>query len=278
MKIGLISDLHVNASPLNKQILPYIVEAAEAAKLDLFVLAGDLSANLLELAKILAEFSESGLACPKLFVPGNHDIWVTERPHVTSQQKYCAIETVCRECGFHPLTADPLVVNDVGVCGTIGWYDYSFRKDSYKIPIERYAAKQLFGAVWNDLKYAKWGADDVEVTQRFENELQNQINTIKDSVCRIVVVTHHVPFQACVRYRGKLPWDFFSAFMGSQGLGEICQNETLVTHALFGHSHFPFHQQVGSVTAICSPVGYLHEPPTRSLPAYAQKRLLRFEV
>lgn len=278
MKIGLISDLHIDASPLNKQILPYIVDAAEEANLDLFVLAGDLSPNLLELAKILAAFTESSLTCPKLFVPGNHDIWVTRHPHVTSQQKYCAIEKVCYECGFHPLSADPLVVNDIGFCGTIGWYDYSFRRESYKISIERYAAKQLFGAVWNDLKYAKWGTDDVEVAHRFENELQSQINTIKDSVLRIVVITHHVPFQACVRYRGKLSWDFFSAFMGSQGLGEICQKETLVTHALFGHSHFRFHQQIGDVTAICSPVGYLYEMPAQSLPAYAQERLARFEV
>lgn len=278
MKIGLISDLHVDAASLNKQIIPHIVEAAEGANLDLFVLAGDLSANLLELAKVLAEFSESSLACPKLFVPGNHDIWVTESPHVTSQQKYAAIEKVCRECGFHPLTADPLVVHDVGFCGTIGWYDYSFRNESHKISVERYAAKQLLGSVWNDLKYAKWEVDDVEVAHRFEKELQNQINTIKDSVHRIVVITHHVPFQQCVRYRGKLPWDYFSAFMGSQGLGEICQKEKLVSHALYGHSHFPFNQQIGDVTAICSPVGYLYEPPKQGLAAYAQDRLAHFEI
>ena len=278
MQIGLTSDLHSDVTSLNKQILPYIVEAVEEANLDLFVLAGDLSPNLLELAKILAAFSESSLACPKLFVPGNHDIWVTRHPHVTSQQKYSAIEKVCYECGFHPLSADPLVVNDVGFCGTIGWYDYSFRREAHKIPNERYAEKQLFGAVWNDLKYAKWETDDVEVAHRFENELQSQISTIKDSVLRIVVTTHHVPFQACVRYRGKLPWDFFSAFMGSQGIGEICQKETLVTHALFGHTHFPLRQQIGDVTAICSPIGYLYEPPKQGLAAYARERLARFEI
>ncbi len=278
MKIGLTSDLHSDVTSLNKQILPYIVEAVEGANLDLFILAGDLSPNLLELTKILAAFSESNLACPKLFVPGNHDIWVTKHTHVTSEQKYCAIEKVCYECGFHPLSADPLVVNDLGFCGTIGWYDYSFKQKAHKIPIERYAAKQLFGVVWNDLKYAKWGADDVEIAHRFENELQSQIKTAKDSVLRIVVITHHVPFQTCVRYSGKLPWDFFSAFMGSQELGEICQKETLVTHALFGHTHFPIHQQIGGVTAICSPIGYLYELPIQGLSAYARERLACFEI
>ena len=278
MKIGLTSDLHSDVTSLNKQILPYIVEAAEGANLDLFILAGDLSPNLLELTKILAAFSESSLACPKLFVPGNHDIQVTKHTHVTSEQKYCAIEKVCYECGFHPISADPLVVNDVGFCGTIGWYDYSFKQKAHKIPIERYAAKQLFAVVWNDLKYAKWGADDVEIAHRFENELQSQIKTAKDSVLRIVVITHHVPFQTCVRYSGKLPWDFFSAFMGSQELGEICQEETLVTHALFGHTHFPIHQQIGGVTAICSPIGYLYELPIQGLSTYARERLACFEI
>ena len=66
--------------------------------------------------------------------------------------------------------------------------------------------------------------------------------------------------------------------MGSQGLGEICLREPLVTHALFGHTHFPVHQQIGDVTAICSPIGYLFEPPAQGLLAYAQERLTCFGI
>ena len=278
MKIGVTSDLHIDATPLNKQILPHIVKAAETAAPDIFILAGDLSSNLLELADILIAFTESDLSCPKLFVPGNHDIWVVEHPHVTSEQKYKAIATICRECDFHPLDATPFVQNGVGFCGTIGWYDYSFRDNKYHFSEEVYASKQLLGSVWNDSNFAKWDGTDPEIACRFENQLREQIRSIKDSVSQIIVTTHHVPFRECVYSRGTLPWDFFNAYMGSQGLGKTCLEEPLVTHTLFGHTHTPVRQQVGHVTAICSPIGYLHQSPAGDLIAYAQERLACFEL
>ena len=278
MKIGVTSDLHTDVTPLNKQILPHIVKAAEEAGLDIFILAGDLSPNLLELANILNAFTESELDCPKLFVPGNHDIWVSEHPDITSRQKYDTIKVVCRECDFHPLDAMPFIKNGVGFCGTIGWYDYSFRHKKYNFSGQEYASKQLSGSIWNDSNYAKWDGTDPEIAHRFENTLQEQIGSVRDSVSQIIVTTHHVPFQECIQFRGTLPWDFFNAYMGSQGLGKTCLEEPLVTHALFGHTHTPVHQQIGNVTAICSPIGYLHQSPACDLSAYAQKRLTCFEI
>ena len=278
MKIGVTSDLHTDVTPLNKQILPHIVEAAEKAGLDIFILAGDLSPNLLELANILNAFTESNLECPKLFVPGNHDIWVSEHPQITSEQKYDTIAVVCRECGFHPLDATPFVVNGIGFCGTIGWYDYSFRRREYNLSKGIYASKQLSRSVWNDSNYAKWDGSDPEMAHRFENKLRAQIRSIRDSVSQIIVTTHHVPFQECVPFRGTLPRDFFSAYMGSQGLGKICLEEQLVTHSLFGHTHTPIRQQIGNITAICSPIGYLYQSPACDLATYAQERLTCFEL
>lgn len=278
MKIGVISDLHTDVTPLNRQILPCVLEAVEKADLDIFILAGDLSPDFLEFAKILTAFTESNLNCPKLLVPGNHDIWVIRYPNTTSEQKYLAIAEIARECGFHSLGTDAFVQNGVGFCGTIGWYDYSFRRKEYNISEAQYASKRLLGSIWNDLNYAKWGERDSAVAHRFKVELQHQIDSIKASVSQIIVTTHHVPFRECVIYRGKLPWDFFSAFMGSQGLGQICLEEPLVTHTLFGHTHSPIQRQIGNITAICSPVGYLHEPPPQSLPTYAEERLTCFEI
>ena len=82
-----------------------------------------------------------------------------------------------------------------------------------------------------------------------------------------------------VVYKGQLPWDFFSAFMGSRGLGEICVNEPLVTHALFGHTHFRKSPKlVRGVTAISSPVGYLFKMSKKRLPKYAKGCWTVFEI
>ena len=278
MKVGLISDLHTDVTPLNKQLVPHLIDAVKAAELDVLVMAGDLARHLVQFSETLNAFQLADLACEKLFVPGNHDIWAIETPDVTSEQKCSIISELCRECDFHPLMDVPLVKEKIGFCGTIGWYDYSFAPEDYDFSDAQYAEKELMGAVWNDKRYAKWSDTDRAVARRFEAELETQIATIRDDVSRIIVVTHHVPFRECIRYRGELPWDFFRAFMGSKRLGEQCLQEPLVTHALFGHTHRALDMQIHSVRAISAPVGYLYEKPTMELQAYAAQCLTCFQV
>ena len=278
MKIGLISDLHIDVTPLNKSLVPHLIEAVDAAQLDVFVLAGDIARHLVQLSETFNAFQLANLGCQILFVPGNHDIWAIETPNVTSEQKCEIISKLCDECGFHPLIDRPFINEQIGFCGTIGWYDYSFAPDGYNFSDVQYAEKELMGAVWNDKRYAKWADTDRVVARRFEAELNAQIASVRANVSRIIVVTHHVPFRECIRYRGELPWDFFQAFMGSKGLGTTCLNEPLVTHALFGHTHRAFNMQIRNVRAICAPVGYLQEKPTIGLRDYAMQRLACFEV
>ena len=172
----------------------------------------------------------------------------------------------------------PFIKEQIGFCGTIGWYDYSFAPDGYDFSDAQYAEKELMGAVWNDKRYAKWSETDCVVARRFEAELNAQIAAIRDDVSRIIVVTHHVPFRECIRYRGELPWDFFRAFMGSKGLGTLCFEEQRVTHTLFGHTHQALDMKIRGIRAICAPIGYLHEKPTIGLQAYAAQCLTCFEV
>ena len=278
MKIGLISDLHIDATEANREIIPYLIDAIAAEELDVFVLAGDITPNLSEFYEILGEFKQADLACPMLFVPGNHDIWVSEKAGLTSEQKCRVISEICHDNGFYALMDAPYFIGAVGFCGTIGWYDYTFAPEGYNFSTEQYAEKQLMGTVWSDKRYAKWMDTDPAVAHRFEVELGKQLDFLRNQVSRIIVVTHHVPFRECIHYRGELPWDFFRAFMGSEGLGARCRNEPLVTHVLFGHTHHQVNQQVDSVRAICAPIGYLHERPAVGLQVYAQQRLACFSL
>ena len=278
MKIGLISDLHTEATKTNKAIIPYLINAIKAADLDVFVLAGDITPKLSEFYEILAEFDNADLTCQKLFVPGNHDIWVNKNANMTSEQKCGVISEICQDHGFYLLSDAPYITQKIGFCGTIGWYDYTFAPEGYDFSAEQYAEKQFMGTVWSDKRYAQWQDTDENVAHRFEKELGQQIKFLKDKVQRIIVVTHHVPFRECIRYRGKLPWDFFRAYMGSEGLGRLCLQEPLVTHVLFGHAHYTVNQQVKNVKAICAPIGYLHEKPTEGLQTYVEQRLSCFSL
>ena len=273
MRIGVTSDIHTDTSPANRSIVKYLADAASRAELDVLVICGDVSPDIMTLSKTLSAFHGIGQNCKKLFVAGNHDIWLTGMNEgVTSHDKYSLMTAICQECGFHHLGDSPVVVGQVGFCGTIGWYDYSYKREKYPILEKSYRRKTLGGSIWNDVNYARWDDSDPEIAHQFEQKLQGQIDSIKDQVSQIVVVTHHVPFQECVTYRDQLPWDFFSAFMGSAGLGEICVNEPSVTHALFGHTHSNFSKTLDGVLAVCSPVGYLTEPP-EDLREYARSKL-----
>ena len=273
MRIGVTSDIHTDISPANRRIVKYLADAAERAELDVLVICGDISPSIMTLSKTLSAFRHIDSACKKLFVAGNHDIWlVSVNSDVTSHGKYSLITAICSEYGFHHLGVCPVVLGKVGFCGTIGWYDYSYKQDKYPISEQSYTRKTLGGHIWNDVNYAKWNDSDPEIAKQFEEELQAQIDSVRDRVSRIIVATHHIPFREYVTYRDKLPWDFFSAFMGSVGLGDICFNEPLVTHAFFGHTHTEFFEEVNGIQAVCSPVGYLTDPPD-NLREYAKSRL-----
>jgi len=278
MKIGVTSDIHTDISPANRQIAKHLADEARDAELDVLIICGDISPDIMTFSNTMGAFHDIGQQCRKLFVAGNHDIWLIGlNNEITSHDKYSLITAICAEHGFHHLGDSPAVHGEVGFCGTIGWYDYSYKREKYPILERSYMRKTLAGSVWNDVNYARWDGTDPEIAHRFERELQEQIDSVRDRVSQIIVATHHVPFRECVAYRDELPWDFFSAFMGSVGLGEICLNEPLVTHALFGHTHSEFFQTVDGVWAVCSPVGYLTKPP-KDLREYAQSRLRIIEI
>ncbi len=278
MRIGLTSDIHTDFSPANRKVVSHLVDLAGNAELDVFIICGDISPDSMTFSRTLLAFHNIDDRCKKLFVAGNHDIWVINgNINITSHDKYLLITRLCKECGFHHLGDKPIVINNIGFCGNIGWYDYSYKSDKFNIPEKDYISKTYGTSVWNDVNYAKWNADDYQMARYFATNLKEQIDSIKDISSKIIIATHHVPFRECVRYRDELPWDFFSAFMGSSSLGEICLNEPLVEYVLFGHTHIEFYKKIKAVWAVCSPIGYLIDPP-KDLRKYAQERLCIIEV
>lgn len=273
MKIGVVSDLHADASKANKELIPFLISAIEDAEIDILVLAGDITANLSEFFDILDQFNKAKLQCRKLFVPGNHDIWVKKNGRITSTQKCGIISEICRENGFHPLIDSPYIEKNIGFCGTIGWYDYSFASTDYNITMEQYEKKQYKGKIWNDKRYANWENSDKVVAKSFEDKLSAHIASIVDIVDKIIVVSHHVPFRQCLHYKGDLDYDYFLAYMGSEGIGEVCLKQPLITHILFGHLHETVDKKINDLRLICSPVGYLHEYQQDELQTYAEQCL-----
>lgn len=106
MRIAFTSDLHADVGARNAAALPWAARAAAALAPDVFVLAGDAANDLAALDRTLAAFE--ALPARKLFVPGNHDLWIESNKSLRRGQdswhKYVrAIPDVCARRGFHSL-------------------------------------------------------------------------------------------------------------------------------------------------------------------------------
>ncbi|MGY5871434.1 MAG: metallophosphoesterase [Candidatus Thorarchaeota archaeon] len=255
MKIAAVSDLHVLPDGGDKELLASIKRRVEEIAPDIFVIAGDISDRIEVLSDSLSQLNVD--SCSNLYVAGNHDIWFEDEKSPSSLDKYSKIlGEVCTENGFKHIPDFPHIVGKIAFVGSIGWYDYSFRRPELEIPLEHYEQKEYQGAVWYDLFKIDWGYTDTEATDLFNRKLEYDLSTLPKDISQVVYVSHHLPFQELTIYKDRLPWDFHSAFMGAQSTGKILENDSRVVLSISGHSHVRNMITTGGVTAITVPLGY----------------------
>ncbi|MBS3794036.1 MAG: metallophosphoesterase [Candidatus Thorarchaeota archaeon] len=274
MKIAAVSDIHVRPHGKDKQLVEEIRHRVEKADPDVFVIAGDISDRLDVLGESLASLTIDD--CINLFVAGNHDVWFSEE--ATSLEKYSKkIGRVCQEAGWMHLPDEPYIHSSLAFVGTLGWSDYSFRVEQLDIPMEAYRQKEYNGAVWRDYYNIDWTMNDQEVTQLMNRKLKYDLDNLPEDVTEIVSVSHHLPFENLVVYKNRLPWDFFSAYMGAKSTGEILRNDKRVFLTISGHSHVRSTKRIDGITAVTAPIGYCR-PPTDKLDAFVDQAVAEIEI
>ncbi|TFH10826.1 MAG: hypothetical protein E4H14_01865, partial [Candidatus Thorarchaeota archaeon] len=255
MRIAAISDLHVLPDDSDRNLLECINRRVEEVEPDVFIIAGDISDRLDVLSDSLSRLMVD--SCTNLYVAGNHDIWFEDGKSSSSLEKYSKyMNDICRNNGFTHLPDYHFISGKTAFVGSVGWYDYSFRRPELEIPIENYEQKEYQGAVWYDLFKIDWGYTDIEATDLFNRKLEYDLSILPESVAQIVYVSHHLPFRELTVYRDRLPWDFHSAFMGAQSTGRILENDGRVVLSISGHSHIRNLTSIGEITAMTVPLGY----------------------
>jgi 3',5'-cyclic AMP phosphodiesterase CpdA len=272
MRLVVTADLHYEM-PEHRAAVLAVAERICREKADALALAGDLFAHSPDcLRQCLRLFD--GFQGEKLLVAGNHDLWTEGGDSFEIYDQL--IPAVARECGFHDLDAAPRILGDVGIVGTVGWYDYSFRDESLGIPLRFYELKAAPGyalshpalrelvdpdsslpfkalaarSYWNDGRMIRWKLDDQAFTALTLERLERQLEAVEGQVRAVVAITHHLPFAEMLLRRDDPSWAFGNAFMGCVGLGQVLLRHEKVTHAAFGHSHSRGRQRIGHIEAV----------------------------
>jgi len=281
MRVAYLSDIHADISRRNWGVIDLLIDALREVDPDVFVICGDISHRLDDIEYAFRKLEE--MKSLKIFVSGNHDIWISKTKQKKGYNSYVKyyrdIKGICEKHNVTYLAKEPAIISDVAFVGTMGWYDYSLRNEALDdlIPMSSYRAKKSIYGYWNDAKWAYWPLDlnienrdwrirrlclrmsDEKVTNMLCQDLAEQIRLVKGKVKQIIAVTHMVPFKELIEYTGDPSIDFFYAFAGSTKIGEILKACKLVTHVIYGHIHKQSSAEIHSINCYSSPIGYLDD-------------------
>lgn len=186
---------------------------------DTLILAGDISHREGQLKHCLEQLC--GRFRKVLFIPGNHDLWVTEDEFEDSLQKLDQVEKWVREEGA---TTAPFTLGDLSIVPLYSWYDFTFGQP----------ASQLRDA-WMDFRLCRWpqemNAESINEVLLGKNQerlaLRNrQVISFSHFLPRIDVMPSYIP----AKYRVIYP------VLGSSLLDYQIRQIGSCIH-VYGHSH-----------------------------------------
>jgi predicted phosphohydrolase len=245
--IAVTADLHWGHHRRGDEANGLLVDFLRGHAPDLLLIAGDIgSAD--NFAAGLKQFD--GLSGEKALIAGNHDIWVladdTRGDSLAVYERHLA--DVARAHGFHYLDAAPLGLtsHDLGVVGTINWYDYSWSIDQLRelFPADewRLTAKRFTQGQHNDARFVRWELDDRAFTTRCAAKLEGHLNAALGTSSRAIVVTHHPPASELSFPESDGPPSvdrlLWRALMGNRRVEELLQRHACRIPLVFcGHTH-----------------------------------------
>ena len=271
LRIAYTSDLHIDVSKENREGVAAVAGLVRDARPDVLIVAGDAGNTMKALEEALSLFE--GIDTRKLFVAGNHDVWIESEGGglVDSRTKYeRRIPEACGRRGFHDLGREPVVIGDIGFVGSLGWYDYSFADPRLGLGEDEYWKGRRGEEIWWDKKMTYWvpapGAPDrglrervrdPEVCREMTARLEKDLRAVEGRVAKIVAVIHTLPFFVGIP-RSDPPY-FLDAYTGSSAIGETLRAHEKVAHCIHGHKHSCGDWSVGDLRLCRRALGRIEE-------------------
>ncbi|NKB76463.1 MAG: metallophosphoesterase [Gammaproteobacteria bacterium] len=217
MKIYAVSDLHVDY-PANKQWLDALslVDYQD----DILILPGDVTDNLILLGEVFSQLKKR--FSQVMYVPGNHDLWVTRGGTGTSLNKAEQVLALAHREG---VLTEPWSYENLTIVPLLSWYDYSFGEPS-----------DWLRRSWMDYHLCNWEEFHDEASavtdfflaknERFFPVENRQIISFSHFLPRIDLMPDHIPTE----HRRIYP------VLGSVRLDKQIRQLGSYLH-VYGHSH-----------------------------------------
>lgn len=262
MRVLALSDVHADAVA-NRAWLDDLSAVDYVG--DVLLLAGDVSHDLDTMARTLeglrAKFGSV------VFVPGNHDLWISRHDEGDSLDKLRRIFQICRRLDIH---TTPVTVGDgaVHVVPLLGWYARPAEgPDSLFVPKP---GDDRTESMWRDDRYIDWRSLSPGVTPCTYFLSLNTPHLETPPGIPVISLSHFLPrreliFSARpVAASGEDPRSVaerrfnFSRVAGTAGLERQLRHLAATVH-VYGHQHRNRRRWIDGVLYVSHCLGYPHE-------------------
>lgn len=214
MKVWATSDLHVDYQKNWDWFMQLSnVEYQE----DILILAGDIIPDIKKTALILEALANKFFKV--LFVPGNHDVWLTKGEEMNSLDKFHQLLDLAESLGVQ---TTPFVSPELSIVPIFSWYDYSFGKPSFTIQ-----------KAWVDFKACQWTMEEDALTKYFLALNEPHLNQTSEA---ILSFSHFVPRMDLIPPRVPRIVKALLPVLGSAKIEAQLQQLGTDLH-VYGHSH-----------------------------------------
>jgi putative phosphoesterase len=267
MKIGFISDLHIdrNHKVSAKEYLTMLRDIIVAKNLETLVIGGDISNHYTTTFKFVEELQKQA-KIPVYFIPGNHDFWEEKEARKNTRKIYEHYQK-------HPqsLVESPLQLNeDYTLVGHPGWYNHAVY-DKEQFSSEDVEHGKFRWAYWQDKLRMDWEMSDQDVSKRFANIIEKDLEEVTTE--NIILQTHVVTVPEFTMPMPHRIFDFFNAYMATNDLKHV-HKEFPITHQFMGHVHFREKIIRDRTEFITNSLGYRREWWSEDLAKEVQRSLV----
>jgi 3',5'-cyclic AMP phosphodiesterase CpdA len=233
MRIALTSDIHFHPPWADRAeaLVGLIQEQAP----DLLILAGDIGEPLEMFEQGLVTF-EPACEC-RAALPGNHDVWHRVSDHTSQALWDSLLKQTSEAHGYHWLERENLVVDSIGICGTVAWYDYSGKQPALPLSDDQY--ERLKTMISNDGRFIDWPWRDREFAHRVGVAFLERLDALENDsqVTDVIAVTHVPLFKECLRPVSTPEHGIANAYYANLPLGEAVLQRRKVRALFSGHVH-----------------------------------------